>query len=242
MASGNTTGNYNTATGGAALVNNTTGFANTAVGFFAGVTANGGNTNTTGSNNTFIGFQAGPGTPTQLTNSTAIGANAVVSASNTLVLGSPGVTVAIGASTAATTLQVIGDIRVGASGNTGCIQAFNGSPIAGTCSSDARLKQDIEPLAPVLDMLSRLQPVTYSWRSDEHPDYHFGSGRTMGLIAQEVEVLFPNMVTVDQHGYKAVNYSELPLLLLQALREQQSQIQQMLSEIESLKTRLKAGK
>jgi hypothetical protein len=59
------------------------------------------------------------------------------------------------------------------------------------------------------------------------------------------------MVATDQRGYKAVNYSQLPLLLLQAVRElkaerdttvqqQQSQIQQLSSEVEALKKRLEA--
>ena len=60
------------------------------MGWEAGVTATVANANTTGSNNTFIGYQAGPGTATQLTNATALGANALVSASNALVLGGTG--------------------------------------------------------------------------------------------------------------------------------------------------------
>ena len=246
----NTVGGFNTAIGESALSNNTTGFFNTAVGDFAGFTGFHGDTaNTTGSTNTFIGAFAGPGTPTQLNNATAIGANALVSASNTLVLGASEVSVAIGASTAATKLQVVGDIRVGTSGTNGCIQGFGGAPLAGTCSSDLRLKQNIEPFAPVLDKLTQLQPVSYDWRADEHPEYHFGNERTSGLIAQEVEKVFPNMVAVDERGYKAVNYSQLPLLLLQAMRElkaendatvqrQQSQIHELLLEVEALKARL----
>jgi hypothetical protein len=119
----NTTGNQNTATGSLALQNNTTGSNNTALGSYAGVTANAANANTTGSNNTFVGFQAGPGSPTQLTNATAIGANAVVSANNTLVLGAPGVSVAIGASTAGYSLDVHG----------GQINASGGMCINGNC-------------------------------------------------------------------------------------------------------------
>ena len=126
-----------------------------------------------------------------------------------------------------------------------------------------RLKQNIEPFAPVLDKLIQLQPVSYEWNADEHPEYHFGPERTSGLIAQDVEKVFPGMVAVDERGYKAVNYSQVPLLLLQAVRElkveneslrqertndkeqlmgtvkeQQEQIRQLLSEAELLKVRL----
>ena len=104
-----------------------------------------------------------------------------------------------------------------------------------------RLKQNIEPFAPVLDKLIQLQPVSYEWNADEHPEYHFGPERTSGLIAQDVEKVFPGMVAVDERGYKAVNYSQVPLLLLQAvelkaesdktIKEQQTQIRQLLLDV-----------
>ncbi|MEO6119305.1 MAG: hypothetical protein ABIP12_01340 [Terriglobales bacterium] len=97
--SGNTSGTNNTASGSQALQGNTTGSFNTAIGNRAGFTATTANANTTGSSNTFIGSNAGPGTSTQLTNATAIGANALVSASNTLVLGASTVNVGIGTTT-----------------------------------------------------------------------------------------------------------------------------------------------
>ncbi len=83
----NTIGNDNAALGSAALNQNSTGSNNTAVGFAAGFTSTPGNANTSGSSNTFIGSYSGPGTPTQLTNATAIGANAKVNCSNCVVLG-----------------------------------------------------------------------------------------------------------------------------------------------------------
>ena len=104
-----TTGVYNTGVGVNALQNATTSTANTAIGFSAGqgtttgtgntllgyqtgYTATPANANVSGSNNTWVGYNAGPGTTTQLSNSTAIGANAVNTASNQVVLGSPAVT------------------------------------------------------------------------------------------------------------------------------------------------------
>jgi hypothetical protein len=105
------TGTNNTATGNQALSGITSGSNNTALGYQAGVTGTVGDANTAGSNNTFIGYNSGPGTATQLTNATAIGANALVSASNALALGGTGanaVSVGIGTATPVATLEVNG--------------------------------------------------------------------------------------------------------------------------------------
>jgi hypothetical protein len=88
----------------------------TALVYMAGETADYPNANVTGANNTFLRALSGPGTSTQLNNATAIGANAVVSASNALVLGSikgvngatSSVNFGIGTQTPTTTLQVAG--------------------------------------------------------------------------------------------------------------------------------------
>ncbi len=108
----NGSGANNTAIGNFALFDNSTGNSNTAVGSLAGVTGSIANANISGSNNTFIGFQAGPGTSIQLNNAAAIGSNAHVSASNSIVLGNGTVNVGIGTPTPAATLNVSGTVRV----------------------------------------------------------------------------------------------------------------------------------
>jgi hypothetical protein len=121
--------------------------------------------------------------------------------------------------TIADRLQVFGDIRVGTSGTNGCIRSFGGNTITGSCSSDRRFKKDITPFDHVLDRVTALQPVHYFWRASEFPDRQFGARRTYGLIAQDVEQVLPELVVTNEDGYKAVDYSELPLLTIQAVKD-----------------------
>jgi hypothetical protein len=104
----NTTGMYNTAVGGPALDWNTTGDKNTAVGFGAGDSGSGKPGNASGSDDTYLGSDTGPATtPTpNLSNATAVGANAKVGENNALVLGASGVVTGIGTTTPESLLQV----------------------------------------------------------------------------------------------------------------------------------------
>ena len=144
----------------------------------------------------------------------------------------------IGLSTPVTALQVNGDIRVGTSGTNGCLQNFAGTAISGTCSSDARLKTNILPFAPILDRLVKLQPVHFDWNTEQYPDYHFGPGRNSGLLAQDVETVFPEMVSADARGFKMVNYSELPYLTLSAIRELKTENDSLRAQLAALEARL----
>ena len=143
--------------------------------------------------------------------------------------------------TAADKLQVFGDIRVGTTGTNGCIKNFTGTGIVGTCSSDRRLKKDITPFGPVLNQLTALQPVHYFWRASDFPDRHFGNSQNYGLIAQDVEQVLPELVATDSDGYKAVDYSKLPLLTIQAVKELKAEndtLKERVAELEQLKQRV----
>ncbi|MAG82188.1 MULTISPECIES: tail fiber domain-containing protein [unclassified Limnobacter] len=117
----NTGGDRNTAVGSDALRGNTTGQYNTALGRYAGYADfvdNTSNANTTGSLNTFLGAYAMPGTATQLGHATAIGAEALITTSNTVVLGRTVDNIVMGATGddgSGNKLQVTGGLR--ASGN-----------------------------------------------------------------------------------------------------------------------------
>lgn len=115
--------------------------------------------------------------------------------------------------------QVFGDIRAGTSGSNGCLKNFNGGGIAGTCSSDIRYKRDILPFGRLLSRFVQLRPVSFYWLEERVGGLHFGKERETGLIAQEVEKLFPELVASDENGYRAVKYSNLPLLSIEAIKE-----------------------
>lgn len=94
-------------------------------------------------------------------------------------------------------------------------------------SSDTRLKKNIQPLETSLDKVMQLNPVKYEWVEEIGRE-----GEEAGLIAQEVEIIFPELVK-DKHNlamdgeYKTVDYAKLTVYLLQALKEQQEQINEL---------------
>ncbi|MBM7420242.1 MULTISPECIES: tail fiber domain-containing protein [Chryseobacterium] len=91
-------------------------------------------------------------------------------------------------------------------------------------NSDARLKQNINPVTNANEILSKLNPVSYFW--NETGKRKGGNAQLQyGLIAQEVEKILPNIVNTDNESYKSVSYNELIPLLLQALQEQNKKIE-----------------
>jgi hypothetical protein len=142
-----------------------------------------------------------------------------------------------GIPTATDKLQVFGDVRVGTTGTNGCVKNFAGTQLTGTCVSDRRFKKNITPFGSTLNQLTALQPVHFYWRAAEFPDRHFGEAQTYGLIAQDVEQVFPELVVTGEDGFKAIDYSKLPLLTIQAVKELKTEndaLKARLTEIERL--------
>jgi hypothetical protein len=132
-----------------------------------------------------------------------------------------------------------GNIRVG-TGTTGCVRDADGTVIAGTCSSDLRFKRDVSAFAPALDRLAQLTPVHYYWRADEFASRQFGTRQSWGLVAQDVAPLFPDLVTTDEDGFLAVNYSKLPLYTVQAVKELKADNDRLRQQNDDLAARLAA--
>ena len=111
--------------------------------------------------------------------------------------------------------------------------------IAGTLtqSSDIRLKEGITPLTSVLEGVSRLRPVRYRFREGTgHP-----TEPQIGLIAQAVEQIFPELVARDAQGYLSVAYTDLAVVLVRAMQEQQSQIAALKAEVAALRAAADPG-
>jgi hypothetical protein len=215
-----TTGSYNTASGIAALQQNTTGSDNTASGALALLW------NITGSYNTGLGAGAGPDSKSNnLSYATAIGAGAVVSQSNALVLGGSlgsGANVNVGIGTA--TPANVFTIAQGA-----------GQAIADGWAtySSRRWKTNIQTLDGALGKVEQLRGVSYELKTNGKHE--------VGVIAEEVGAVVPEVVTWDKNGKDAqgVDYSRLTALLIEATKEQQALIQHQQEQIAQLASQVK---
>ena len=98
---------------------------------------------------------------------------------------------------------------------------FNGDIVA-YHSSDKRLKTNILPIESALDKIDKLGGYTFDWIPTE--EVHSNEGADIGVIAQEIEEQFPELVTTRENGYKAVKYDKLVAVLLQGIKELRQEI------------------
>jgi hypothetical protein len=101
-------------------------------------------------------------------------------------------------------------------------------------TSDSRLKRDVMDLQYGLGQVLRLRPVSFAWRNDKTSKQH------LGLIAQEVLKVAPEVVDAPTDGFYGLNYSELTPILIKAIQEQQSQIEELRNTNNFLERRLAA--
>lgn len=133
--------------------------------------------------------------------------------------------VGIGISNPAYKLDVVGDINA-----SGSVRS-NGIAL----TSDLRFKKDIKTLDFSLERILNIHGVEYNWRQDEFPERHFSSRHQIGVIAQEVEKVFPEVVDTDAKGFKSVNYSALIAPVVEAIKSLYQKIIGIDREVASLK-------
>jgi hypothetical protein len=101
-------------------------------------------------------------------------------------------------------------------------------------SSDARYKKNISTIENSLDKVMKIRGTSFEFRSDEFKDYQFAEGPQFGLIAQEVENIFPEVVKTESNGYKSVNYDGMIPILIESIKEQQQHIESQQKQIDEL--------
>ena len=129
-----------------------------------------------------------------------------------------------------------GGFSLGTTANPGAGAIFATGDITAFYSSDIRLKKDIEPISEPIKKLMEISGVTYKWNEeylkDKEVDGYFVRETEVGVIAQEVEKVLPEVVATRENGYKAVRYEKLVALLIEAVKDQQKQIDELKARLE----------
>jgi len=233
----NTTGTSNTAMGEAALFGNTTGASNTAVG--AGVLL----TNTTGNANTALGLDALSSNTTG-NNNTAIGedvlnsnttgsGNTVAGFNSGFAVTTANNVICIGASVAGANVNdscYIGSI-FGQTSSGGTAVFIDSNNKLGTTTSSRRFKEDIKAMDKVSEALFSLKPVSFHYKKEIDP----ASTSQLGLVAEEVEKVNPDLVVRDKEGKPySVRYDQVNAMLLNEFLKEHRKVEQLEKQVELL--------
>jgi hypothetical protein len=82
----------------------------------------------------------------------------------------------------------------------------------------------------VLDKVNQLGGYEFDWIPME--GIHENEGHDIGVIAQEVEKVFPEIVTTRDNGYKAVKYEKLTAVLIEAIKELSNEVKELKKQID----------
>jgi endosialidase-like protein len=103
----------------------------------------------------------------------------------------------------------------------------------GQCGSSLRYKRDVAPFNSGLDLLRRLRPISFTWKTD--------GSRDLGLGAEDVAQVEPLLITHNDQGeIEGVKYDRLSIVFINAIKEQQAQIETLRAQNAALNTRLRA--
>ena len=135
-------------------------------------------------------------------------------------------------------LESIGDVLISGSLNVGFSALQNrtkgrisaANDVVAFATSDINYKENVIEIPNALDKIDKIRGVEFDWISltdEEKVDHHSNEGHDVGVIAQEIEKVLPEIVTERENGSKAVRYEKIVALLIQAIKEQQIQINQL---------------
>jgi len=119
-----------------------------------------------------------------------------------------------------------GGLRTGAEGSAGQ-NVYAGGDVVAYFSSDPRLKTNKKRIEKPLTLLSKINGYTFNWKKYASK---FGShlvGKDYGVMANEIEEVMPELVEDRDNGYKGVKYEKIVPLLIECIKEQQVQINQL---------------
>jgi hypothetical protein len=110
--------------------------------------------------------------------------------------------------------------------------------------SDVSLKSGIETLKNVLDAIMKIEAVEYDWNENLNPtllDYFKKQQKlhTIGLIAQNVRMYFPEAVKMNDDGYYSIDYHKLNAVLVEGIKEQQIFIEDIDKQLEYIESKIK---
>jgi hypothetical protein len=142
-------------------------------------------------------------------------------------------TIAIGQSVATSANAQFNSLGIGmaASATAGRIDATN--DIVAYSSSDIRFKENIKVIENPIEKIRKISGNTYDWKAENKIEHGY-EGNDVGVIAQEIEAVLPQLVQTRESGYKAVKYDKLVALLIEGIKEQQIQIDNLTAKVEEL--------
>jgi len=124
-----------------------------------------------------------------------------------------------------------------ASGTAGDIRAT--ADVTAYYSSDEKLKENVVEIDNAINKVKQIRGVEFDWTQDYleakgGEDNYFIRKHDVGVIAQEIETVLPEVVGTREDGIKAVKYDRIVALLIQAVKEQQSEIDDLKSQIQNI--------
>jgi hypothetical protein len=99
-----------------------------------------------------------------------------------------------------------------------------GGDIVAYSSSDRELKNNILPIINPLEKINKIGGYSFDWNEKKQDIY---KGTDIGVIAQEIEEVLPELVQTRENGYKAVKYDKLVSLLIEGIKDLSKQVEEL---------------